>query len=121
MPTITLWEEFKIYYLWYCCLAPLESTVLTTLIAIRTGALLDFILKQNLEAAWSTAGGVVGDDRFVMFITTYHLPLDTIEIDGQEVEVYLMNDEWWFKWLGFIACPNFTLGCTNCFERQYGR
>lgn len=114
-------EEFKLYYSWYCCLAPLESAVLTGLIALRTGALIDFTPKTYFDEAWTLAGGVVGDARYVQFVWVYYLRLETVDIDGEEIEVYFFDNEWWFKWLLFVGCPTWVAGCTDCFELAYGK
>jgi len=114
-------DEFKLYYSWYCCLAPLESGVLTALIAIRAGALIDFVLRSYFDDAWTVAGGTVNDARYKQFVFVYHLRLETIEYEGSEVEVYMMDDEWWFKWLLFVGCPTWVAGCHDCFELEYGR
>lgn len=112
-------DEFKLYYSWYCCLAPLESAVLTGLIALRTGALVDFVLKAHFDDTWTLAGGQPEDTRYGMFVFVYHMRLETIEYEGTETEVYFIDDEWWFKWLLFVGCPSWVAGCSDCFERNY--
>lgn len=115
-------DEYKLFYSWFCCLAPLEAVTLTALIAIRSGALNDFVLKSYFDDAWTTLGGTVDDARYNAFIIVYDLRLETIEYEGTEIVVYMMDSEWWFKWLLFVGCPDFDINCPDgCFEMKYGK
>lgn len=121
MPTIDPCVELNWQRKWWCCLHTIEKTMMQSLIAIRVGGLIEFVLKSNFDAAWNILDPHVGGARYVAFVAVYHLRLATVDIDGEEVEVYFMDDEWWFEWILYVGgCPQYHCD-GGCFIQEYGK
>ena len=110
MPTPDPCIELKRKFSFFPCLHPIEKTVYTALVAIRVGLMLDIVLKSQFDEAWSLTGDPVGGPRYNNFVFVYYLLLTTIDIDGEEIEVYILQDPYWFEvLLAAGGCDAFNL------------
>lgn len=102
---------------WWCCLNEIESNMIEFCLPhfLFMGS---YITRSAFDLAWLVIEGHPGDGRYDAFVAMYGLTLTTIEIDGEEVEVYTPDLDWWALMYAFSLTEPFI--CTQrCFILRY--